>query len=110
MYSKYFRTLVGLAFSGALAIATMPCAHAAQDGAPSWCLSGSGDLQACGFASFEQCELARDGFAMCVANGKPAEPAYVEAERMYRAATANASMPRDANAGLVGPLKMRHRR
>jgi hypothetical protein len=108
--SKYSRTLIGLVFAGVFAIAATPGARAqgAQtQGAQSWCVSGS-DLYACGFASFEQCELARDGVGMCVANGRPPEPSYVEADRMYRAATANAMLDRNANARLVGPMR-KHR-
>jgi hypothetical protein len=77
--------------------------------AQSWCIAGS-DLYACGFVSFEQCELARDGVGMCVANGQSAEPAYVEADRMYRSATANAMLSRNANARLMGPIKKHHAR
>jgi hypothetical protein len=108
--SKYSRTLIGLVFAGVFAIAATPGARAQgapAQGAQSWCVSGS-DLYACGFASFEQCELARDGVGMCVANGRPPEAAYVEADRMYRAATANAMLDRNANARLVGPMR-KHR-
>jgi hypothetical protein len=116
-WNKHSKTLVALTFAGALAIAATPGAQA--QGAPpqgpqSWCLTGSGDLQACGFASFEQCELARDGFAMCVASDRPAEPAYREAESIYHAAIANAKLEANAklnaNAKLVGSVKRHHAR
>ena len=112
--SKYWKTLAGLIIAGVLGIAATPGARAqgaqtqgAQaQGARSWCIQGSGDLYACGFASYEQCELARDGVAMCIANGQEPQPGYVEADRLYRAATANAMLNRNANARLVGPVNL----
>ena len=109
--SRTSTTLLGLTIAGVLAVAAAPGARAQGAEAqrsPSWCITGS-DLYACGFASFQQCELARDGVGMCVANGQSAEPGYVQADRMYQAATANAMLlSRNANARLVAPMK-KHR-
>jgi|SRR5579872_1238140 len=111
--SRTSTTLLGLIVTGVLAVAAAPGAHAqgaVAQRAPSWCITGS-DLYACGFASFQQCELARDGVGMCIANGQSPEPAYVQADRMYQAASANAMLlSRNANARLIAPIKKHHTR